>query len=522
MKKSIKTLALAAGLLAAAGSAQALDINIYGSSAQFEMLSAIANNILTSSTVGCSGTTQQTQIGTYFAINGTAAGTGPCASGITLRIANKSSSDGIKALVGSAGAAPCSSITPTAPYVANNYRQFINPGDTTTPASTDTTKCQPITLAASDVAYNTFAETSNGCEFGPVYALNPALGTNVYSCGPAPTKSCATTTGTSACYYTNKTASAIGLNGVTLINKSPMIFPFAFWANNTLQVNKCSAADANAGSLCDPGTGSGCATASNCTAQPLDGLSRIQAVNIFSGTVTSLADFGTAYTSTSPTAGLSIRVCQRHAGSGTEATLNQAVMNSGKWGKALTTDPDSSCNPTAGTWPSCLPMGSAMSGATLGAYTFFVDSSDDLMNCVSSVDNAIGIVDADACNPSGSNASSFLNNPGNTNAYNYNMCANVHVLNYNGYAPTRINVRNGLYELWAKEQLYSNGTINSATSAVGKFFTAFVGAINPAFINATNVGQSASIWASVSEMNYSKTDPTYPAFNGGAQTPQLP
>ena len=520
MKKSFQTIAVATGVLAAVASAQAapLEINIYGASAQFAFLTAIADNLLKSTGtngVGCASTSNATTIGTQFAITGNA-GSGLCANGITLRIANKSSSDGIKAALKTAGVAQCTA--------GNDYRQFINPGDTTAPSSAvgGNDRCYPVTMAASDVDKATFGETSNGCQFGPVYAANVALGGQL-SCGPAPGKSCATPSGTGACYYSNKTAAPIADPSNYLLDKNPMIVPFAFWANNSIQIHKCAAPDTNAGALCDATSGAGCATASNCAALPLDGLSRIQAANIFSGVVTDLTNLGSAYTSTSSSAGTSIRVCMRHAGSGTMATLHQAVMNGGKWAPAdLTTDPDSSCNPSTGNWPGCLPTGSNLNG---NPYTFFVDSSDDMMNCIASTDNAIGVVDADACNggstglPGGANRSPYIDAA--SNVYGYNMCANVHPLAYNGYTATRTNVRDGLYDFWTKENLYLNINAYPSNTNQYKFQNAMYKSISPAFLTFTNAGDSANIWATVPEMKYSKLDKTYPSYTGASslQTP---
>ena len=507
MKKTIKTLAVVAGFAAIAGNAQAapLDINIYGASAQFAFLTAAADNVLTA--LGCAGTANRTLVGTQFAISGTPGGTGSCANGITLRIANKSSGDGIKAVLGTASGNGCAS---------NFQRQFF-----TSPTNT-ALLCQNVTLAASDVAPGTFNEVTNGCEFGPVRDT----ATSGFCAAPTANggKACTTTTGQGKCYLDNKKATPIVASNVTI--KNPMIVPFAIFANNTLQVSKCNDT-ANLGRLCDPGTGAPCATKANCVAGPLDNLSRIQAVNIFSNAVQDLTDFGTAYTSSSATAGTKIRACIRHAGSGTLSTLNQTVMNAGKWGSTLTTDNDPTChpftNPPTNTinnpaYPACLQTTDGSDGFSA---TWFTSSADDEMNCINSLDNGIGFVDADACNSSGLNVSPYTI-PGQ-NVYNTNLCSNLHMLAYNGTKPYRENVRNGAYELFTIENLVMNNAQYAAGSPEATFFANMISAIKPSFISTGNVGDSASYWTTVAEMRFTKSaDGAFPSTIGDTVAPTAP
>jgi len=356
----------------------------------------------------------------------------------------------------------------------------------------------------------------------------------VASCAPAPTKSCSTASGAGRCYVSNKYQGPILDSSNALTVKNPMIVPFAFWVNNTLQVNKCAQnppAELHAGQLCQTAAdavhpaGFPCDVAADCKAQSLDDLSRQQVTNILAGSITDVSQLGPGYSSTS-NGGLdtSIRVCLRQAGSGTQSTMHNAVMNADKWVAApLATNPDPTCFPgTTATpaWPACLPSGTANGGVALGPYIFFNDSTDDLMNCINSTPNAIGIVDADACNAATANTSPYLV-PAN-NVYNTNLCANIHSVSYNGYAPTRWNLRDGLYEFWTKENLYLNKVINPASATApnaSQFFTAMFNAINPTLLTYAKAGDSANIWATIPEMNFSKTDSKYPGFSP-ASAPQ--
>ena len=499
-KKQIKTLAIAACLLAGAASAHAAtDINIYGASAQYVFLRNVANDILIAN--GCSNADissgyELADGSEYIITAGTSAATsGNClaAGGYTLRLANKSSRDGIKTSMGQAAAGGCATVG-QAPFL--------------TAAGDLATTCLTVTMGASDVAAATYSETTNGCEYGPV--LN-ALG---YCTTPnATAKKCTTNAGgvndgTAAfpgdCYRAANVAGAITLPSGAVV-KNPMILPFAFWVNNTVQVSKCSAADSNAGHLCKPVTGEGCATAANCTTGPIDNVSRIMVANIFGKISTDWTDFGAAYTSTA--AHTKIRACLRQAGSGSLATLNEAVMNNGKWGKALIQTNSTSCIPGAGTWPGCLPK---IDNSDAVAAVWFASSTDDMLHCVNLLQNAIGFSDADAC----TGTSPYTNGVHAYAAAPYsmpNLCSNLHMVTYNGTLPTRDNVRNGLYDFWTLENLYINGTTYPAGSNEQNFFNTAISTLTPTVLTNTKVGDSANYWTSTSEMRWTKTaDTIYP------------
>ena len=220
MKKSIKTIAVAAGLLTAAGTAQAvttpLNINIYGASAQFAFLTAAADNILQRPRLAPAPLTGPSPAPSSPspAIPAAAA---PAPTASPLGSPTNPLPTASKAILGTASGNGCSS---------NYQRAFL-----TTPGDAVDTSCQNVTLAASDVAPGTFNEVTNGCEFGPVRDT-PTSG---FCAAPTANggKTCTTTTGQGKCYLDTKKATPITATGVTI--KNPMIVPFAFWANNTLQ-----------------------------------------------------------------------------------------------------------------------------------------------------------------------------------------------------------------------------------------------------------------------------------------------
>jgi ABC-type phosphate transport system substrate-binding protein len=129
-------------------------------------------------------------------------------------------------------------------------------------------------------------------------------------------------------------------------------------------------------------------------------ITRTQALLLFSGTVSNWDQFGPGY----PTAG--VVICLRHAGSGTHATLDAAVMR-GDWN--LVTEAKT------GSFPKY----------------YFNDTSGDMMNCINGQANSIGYADADQTN-----------------------LASTKSLTYNGRAATAQNIQYGLYEFWSTQWIF--------------------------------------------------------------------
>jgi hypothetical protein len=86
---------------------------------------------------------------------------------------------------------------------------------------------------------------------------------------------------------------------------------------------------------------------------------------------------------------------------------------------------------------------------------------------------------------------------------------------YNGVYPTRINIRNGLYDFYSAAQLYTNPTAHAAVNALAEDMLTF--AAKPENIPATKV----NFWASAKEMSFVKgNDKTYPVWvTGPTMTP---
>ena len=113
---------------------------------------------------------------------------------------------------------------------------------------------------------------------------------------------------------------------------TPIAYPFGFYVNPGVKSFRCTYASgaANVNNFCVDDSGCG-GTAGNhtlCTAQTINNLTRLQVVALFSGVVSDWSDFGVYYPA------IPVTLCMRHAGSGTSATLDYAVMNNG-WGNAL-------------------------------------------------------------------------------------------------------------------------------------------------------------------------------------------
>jgi len=452
MKKRTAALLAGASLMAMAGSASALDINIYGASAQFTFWNNLANDYL--ATQGCTTITGPVvdSTGKHGIVSGT--GAGNCAAGINLRYSSKASYDGVFAVMGSCnGQTGCN---PDPDGCGTQSRKMI------TSTSNTALSCQPITIGASDVHPGSFTQSTHGLLLGP---LGGAQTDRVFTGVTIPA---------------NVTAQHGGI-----------VVPFGFFVNNSVQLKKCSSsAAANAGLQCrnDADCGN---TAGACVSGNIDSISREMAVNIFNGNNAYFwSDFGDGFTVSGTTQQTDdyIVACLRHAGSGTHATIDYSVMNS-KWGLGLVT----TAQPTLG---------------GLSETVYFNDGSSDEMKCVNGSGawngkGAIGYSDADQLIPAS----------GQTNPY-----TSTYAVNYNGFAPKRVNVRNGLYDFFTNEWLFINTTTYPAGSAANTQFNNLISyASDPAHITSTTLQGKADYWTSVAEMKFNKgTDQLYPAYVGAA------
>ncbi|MBT0666132.1 hypothetical protein KI809_17615 [Geobacter pelophilus] len=437
MKITVKTLATAAAVLALAGVANAatVEINGYGASAQYPYWKAMTKKFL-EDVAGCSKIapndvkTAVTSDDKHFIAEGkscTAYGN----DNITIRYSGIASAESVRSLMGTTNPDSC----PTA------YQRKVA-GSVAAP---NTKVCKTIDFGASDVAGDSFGQTTKGATLGP-------MGTD----------------------YVTFTANAEDTSALTPAN--PLVVPFAFFVNKAVTKSVCNAGSpVNAGNYCQVETDCGgtIGTTTYCdgsTQKTIDNITRVQAVNLFNGTVNNWADFGANYASKP------VVTCMRHAGSGTQAAFEKTVMSGGNaWGGNIPVD-------------------------QVAGRTYFGKSSGDLIKCVNgnSVASpngnatvaAIGFADADQ--PLGV----------------ANTSQNVVRINYNGVAPSRINIRNGIYDYWTTQWIYQ--VAGSEKPIVNDMITF---ASDPANIPADKAG----MWASAAEMKFNKfTDGEFIGFYGAA------
>jgi ABC-type phosphate transport system substrate-binding protein len=434
----VSVFAGAAMLTGLVGTAPAVEINVYGASAQYLYWNAMAPTLLGTTTGGQGCTTVQQAV--KDSKNAISKGTG-CPGGTTIywRVSSKASYDGPSALLGDdhyaavgPAAEKCSAGDPGDPGASlrGYYRKMVDENSCTwgtpaAPGSCTALKCVRVTVGVSDVAAQSFTQSSTGQLKGPA-------GGGVVS------------------------RSFTGINPVGLSSSNPIVVPFAFFANNTVQ------RDLNYGGAPN--------------FQTITNLPRIMAVQIFSGQAWNWKDLGDDF-NTQP-----IVACMRHAGSGTHASLDLAVMN-GKWG------------------------GNTFAAESAGGPTvWFNDGAADEMNCIDTVPGAVGYQDADQ---KIGVAGSF---------------PNTVRLTYNGEAPTRVNIRNGRYDFWTKEWAYENPSAPEYSVTHPHVAAAMNLAAQPANIPTAGYWgpDKTQYWASYGEMNYMKSsDSTYPGFVG-ATNPVLP
>lgn len=381
IKQLIASAVAGAMMLATAGMASALEINLYGASAQYLFWSDAAKPFLEAQ--GCTGVTKTVKDSKNMIVKGMK-GTEEC----IFRVSAKASYDGILALQGNT----------TDP---NRVNECPNPTerkmvDKNNPMGS--TVCVPVTVAASDVEGESFTQASSGQLKGP-------LGGGL----------------------TDRSFSGIDTTGLSVCK--PLVVPFAFFANTSVKKDGA----------------------------PITGLSRMQAVQIFSSQVYDWSDFGTTYTAQP------IVACLRHAGSGTHATIDKAVMNPA-WG-----------------------FGLATTEVTGGPNVYFNDGSSDLVNCVKGSGawtgaGAIGYADADQP-----------------------ASGNMKRLKYNGVYPNYATIKDGEYDnFWSLQNLYYHGP-----DALIEALCAYAG--DPAKLPVSK----APYWAATCEMNYMKEhDWLYPGYVG--------
>ncbi|KFO68221.1 hypothetical protein ER57_05575 [Smithella sp. SCADC] len=300
----------------AASSALAADINIWGASAQFNFWKNNGETYLASR--GCTDI-QHAQKGAKDYIIKATCGT----ETVYMRSSSKASYDACYALAGKSGAESGRVTTCDVTGDSTSYfkRPFIEEttctwGTKTSPGTCTTgNNCETVTVGASDTACKCFTQKSQGQLQGPLGggAINRAMSVTEPN-----------------------------------VNKcTPMIVPFAFFVNNTVTKNG--------------GT--------------IDSISYDNLQLIFSGNVFNWSEIfdadGVAYDAQPLVA------CMRHAGSGTQASLEAYLMASSNCSKY-----------------------NYLAWQQSDGLVYFNDGSSDMMKCVNGYDNwlgtgAIGYADAD-------------------------------------------------------------------------------------------------------------------------------
>ncbi|MBN1906200.1 MAG: hypothetical protein JW927_14000 [Deltaproteobacteria bacterium] len=438
IKRIIQTTVLCGSLLGMVGAANAatIDVNLYGASAQYEFWTAAAPGFLQSQ--GCR--TQDISTAKDSGAHGIAICRGTEQGGLGFN------GNGNTYYLRYSSKASFDGIASV-----QNSNQFNTPGCTNPgeremaneatvnwgTGAVTSLSCKDVTIGASDVAAETFGQQSSGHLYGPRTTSNPTATRSIGDLTMDPS------------YNVFR----------------PIVVPFAFFRN-----------------------------ANPTTPVPYDNMTRLMATSIFSGQVANWS----AFNPSNPNADMPVIVCMRHAGSGTVATLDAAVMR-GDYSLVKNEVPYDDEDVLDGIAPAI----------------YFNDGSSDMMRCVGGAGNrsgydpytgvgAVGYADGDKVIMS----DGTLPAPNNI-AGEYHDAANygdVKLMTWQGEMPTRSNIVNGVYDFWAAQWLYASPADSGAGSLV-RALDAY--ASNPENIPASK----AAFWAAQGEMKVEKfTDFSYPKF----------
>jgi hypothetical protein len=407
MKKVINTAIFAAVIAGAAVTAQAADIQVdmYGASAQRDYWQDLGQTFMTKTVaqggMGCATASKAQKSKNEIVVKGDNC---TIASGddVYITYGSVASLEGVRAA------------KEVAPVVAeacatsngNAFRTVVDVLSCTYPAwptvgTCTATVCSDIELGTSDVEGSSFDQESHGGIYGHMGGT-----------------------------YTDIVLTAETTTG--LKNYKPTVVPFAFYANNDL-------ADV----------------------APLNNLTRTQALNLFSGSVYNwgqLAGFG-AYD------GKGVQLCFRHAGSGTHATIDKAVMR----GDLALVNTE-------------VALGFAGTLADAFFYQSSDSSSGGMKQCIETngghgVGNdfiAIGYLDADALDTT-----------------------TMHQMKYQGASATDTEIANGSYDFWSAQNVYLK---TSDDTAVVQKMMAFA---------ADNIPTSKDgIWVKANDLKVTKNNDT--------------
>ncbi|KAF0219905.1 MAG: hypothetical protein FD174_1629 [Geobacteraceae bacterium] len=269
-----------------------------------------------------------------------------------------------------------------------------------------------------------------------------------------------------------------GTDFSSLTADKALVVPFSFVVNKGVTARHCiDTTGARTGAYCTDATQ--CPSGNTCetTFKTINNLSRLQAVMLFSGQVPTwkyLGEyFGSAAGAQGSAADITTKVCLRVPGSGTHAVLDKMIMSAGDtgWGTSIAAYND----------PTGIPS------------VNYVKTSDDMVTCVNGAAGAVGYLDADK----GISATAG---------------PNVVKVNYNGNFPSRTNIRNGVYDYYSIGLLYTNpATLTADDATVYSNLLAF--ANDPANIPASKQLWWATFGEM---QYYRGTDLSFPVYIGAA------
>lgn len=424
LKKIMKGVVIGgAALTLAASAAQAAtyEINLYGASAQFkfwteaapgflaEKLSCPTTSVFTARNskgdgqldgqaidrdagiAVCVGTDGVGSLAAGAGFNHTDGSTG---NTMIVRYTAKASYDGVRSILGDNDTSLIPS-SDAACGAGNRYQPSVNGntwlpyGDANSASQEDGISqldCLPVTVGASDVSARTFKQESKGMVKGPhdggVVTRHVEYGVNLDDPEKYPS---------------------------TYDVAQPIVVPFGFFNNLD---------------------------------NPIGNMTRLMATSIFSGTVSNWNQFseaGDAVVFDEP-----MVVCLRHAGSGTAATLDAAIMR----GEATLVKNEAydglwwfnNVDPTGASWDADDQAASDRYDSNGNIKVFFNDGSSDLVRCVKAFSGAVGYADYDKCKDPSSDPDS--------------KCYKVDQMTYQGVEGVASKIRNGQYEFWAAQYLY--------------------------------------------------------------------
>ncbi len=500
LKTAAKGIIIGAAVFAFAGAAGATTtINLYGASAQTNFWNGAAADLLhvefgcaTGAVTTASPTDSKSKVthGTVCSHTYDHADDNVQNGIINFSYSNKASWDGIEAAngvwdtTGNNGTAsqPCTQ--------GQNYRKVATCADTACTPSLVTSTCQPVTIGTSDVEASAFSQASTGYQYGPLTGGVANL--------------------SRAFYLSDDVTPGIDTSNLGAPS-SPIAYPFGFYVNPGVTTTRCStssptAADINNLCIDDSQCGGSVGGTTYCTAQTIDNLSRLQVVALFSGVVKNWNDFGVYYPNKPVT------LCMRHAGSGTSATLDLGIMEGNGWGTGLVQNEQ------------------PVSGATQ-PYVYFNDGTSDAQNCLewvggesfsterttvgTALNGGIGYWDADA--------GPFAGNTTCQSGLTAPCGAYAGPIKFNGVAPSRITMHDGLYDnFWTINRMYAPRTLSTTLLTMVDMIVSYLD--SPTNVTtALASGNKGLFYGAASELNFNKnTSIAYPYVYAPAASSATP